>query len=214
MQVFSCKNQRGCAARIGHAAARVSYACLPLVAVDWQDRTEQKMRWALLTRVFHKNIFLKKRNGSTYSVNIWGLLWRNPKGFLVLKSFRGHTTHFLFWPILHCRFSLSPHFAGAPGKVRAEWKSTKMVNGKNSQNRNGLCTPYNFSKSKIILDSFKATPRYLLSGLSYFFSSKNMFPAHILVDFDTSDWFNFIHQGLEWLPRIPLVKASLAPILP
>ena len=72
----------------------------------WIGKTEQNRKcgehWALSTRVSHKNIFLKKRNGSTYSVNIWGLLWRNPKGFLVLKCFRGRTTHFLFWPSL-CR---------------------------------------------------------------------------------------------------------------
>ena len=34
------------------------------------------------------------------------------------------------------------------------------------------------SKSKILLDSFKATPKYLQSGLSHIFSSKNVFVGH------------------------------------
>ena len=44
-------------------------------------------------RVFHKNIFLMKKIGSTCSASISGLLWRNPKGFFILISFRGCTSH-------------------------------------------------------------------------------------------------------------------------
>ena len=47
-------------------------------------------------RVLHENMFLKKRNGSTRSVSIWGWLGRNPKGFFMLISFKGCTTHFRF----------------------------------------------------------------------------------------------------------------------
>ena len=47
-------------------------------------------------RVLHENMFLKKRNGSTRSVIIWGWLGRNPKGFFILISFKGCTTHFRF----------------------------------------------------------------------------------------------------------------------
>ena len=37
-----------------------------------------------------------KRNGSTRSTSIWGLLWRNPKDCLILISFMGCTSHFCF----------------------------------------------------------------------------------------------------------------------
>ena len=40
--------------------------------------------------------FVMKKCGSTCSASIWGLLWRNPKGFLILISFRGCTSHFRF----------------------------------------------------------------------------------------------------------------------
>ena len=39
-----------------------------------------------------KTCFSKKKNGSTRSTSIWGLLWRNPKGFLILTSFKGCTS--------------------------------------------------------------------------------------------------------------------------
>ena len=38
-------------------------------------------------RVFHENMLLMKSSGSTRSTSIWGLLWRIPKGFLILISF-------------------------------------------------------------------------------------------------------------------------------
>ena len=41
-------------------------------------------------------MFLMKRNGSTCSASIWGLLWRNPKEFLILIGFRGCTSRFCF----------------------------------------------------------------------------------------------------------------------
>ena len=39
-------------------------------------------------------MFLMKKFGSTRSASIWGLLWRNPKGFLILIGFRECTSHF------------------------------------------------------------------------------------------------------------------------
>ena len=49
-------------------------------------------------RVFHQNMFLKKKYGSTSSASIWGLVWRNPKGFLFLTSIRGCTLY-ICWQI-------------------------------------------------------------------------------------------------------------------
>ena len=39
--------------------------------------------------LFYKTCFWRTHSGS-----VWGLLWRNSKGFLLLISFRGCTTHF------------------------------------------------------------------------------------------------------------------------
>ena len=51
----------------------------------------------MYNRVFKKNMFLKKTKiGSTSSAIIWGLLYMNPKGFLILRTFRGCTSHFRF----------------------------------------------------------------------------------------------------------------------
>ena len=48
------------------------------------------------TRVFHENMFFMKKIGSTRSASILKLVWRNPKGFLILTSFWGCTSHFRF----------------------------------------------------------------------------------------------------------------------
>ena len=54
----------------------------------------------------------------------------------------------------------------------------KIYNVKKGQHGNDLCTPQNLSKSKNLLDSFKATPKYLRSGLSQFFPRQ----VHIFVN--------------------------------
>ena len=76
---------------------------------------------------------LMKKIGSTCSTSIWGLLWRNPKVFLILISFRGCTctSHFRFELLLQCKFSLSPHFAGP-----AKWGLSINPQRKNGQNGN------------------------------------------------------------------------------
>ena len=51
--------------------------------------------FALAISVSRKH-FVMKKCGSTCSASIWGLLWRNPKGFFILISFRGCTSHFRF----------------------------------------------------------------------------------------------------------------------
>ena len=70
---------------------------------------------------FTKTCFWWKKIGSTRSASIWGLVWRNPKGFLILTSFRGCTSHFrfdLFYIVdFHSALTL-------PDRVTAESKST------------------------------------------------------------------------------------------
>ena len=68
-------------------------------------------------RVSHENVFLTKKYGSTRSASIRGLLSRNPKGFLILISFRGCTSHFHF----HLFYIVDFHSAlTLPARVRAE----------------------------------------------------------------------------------------------
>ena len=80
-----------------------------------------QVNFSASTRVSHENMFLMKKIGSTRSASIWGLLWRNPKGFLILTTFRGCTRHFrfdLFYIVdFHSTLIL-------PDRMRAEWKST------------------------------------------------------------------------------------------
>ena len=116
--------------------------------VQWHQQNNLDDSACGSTKMFHQNMFLKKRNGSTRSVSIWGLLWRNPKGFLILISFRGCTTHFCY-----DHFYIVD-FHSAPISQVSVWK--------------------NLSTSKILLDSFKATPKYLQSRLSHFISTKQV----------------------------------------
>ena len=51
---------------------------------------------SMCIKVSHRNMFLMKKIGSTRSASIWGLLWRNPKGFFISISFRGCTSHSCF----------------------------------------------------------------------------------------------------------------------
>ena len=85
-----------------------------------QKQSFHLLRW-LNIRVFHENMFLMKKLGSTRSASIWRLVWRNPKGFLILISFRGCTSHFrfdLFYIIdFHSGLTL-------PDRVTTESKST------------------------------------------------------------------------------------------
>ena len=50
----------------------------------------------LYIRVSHKNMFLMKKTSSSRSASILGLLWRNPKGILILTTFRGCNCNFDF----------------------------------------------------------------------------------------------------------------------
>ena len=41
------------------------------------------------TRVFHENMFFQKKISATHHASAWGLVWKDPKGFLILTKFRG-----------------------------------------------------------------------------------------------------------------------------
>ena len=58
-----------------------------------EKKTCKKTACTVYIRVFHENMFLKKKYGSTRSASIGGWVWRNPKGFLI---YRGCTSHFRF----------------------------------------------------------------------------------------------------------------------
>ena len=47
-------------------------------------------------RVYHKNTFFKNKISPTRQASAWGLVWRNPKGFLISTMFRGSSSHFRF----------------------------------------------------------------------------------------------------------------------
>ena len=50
----------------------------------------------LCIRVYHKNTFFKNKLCPTHQASAWGLVWRNPKGFLISTKFRGSSSHFRF----------------------------------------------------------------------------------------------------------------------
>ena len=50
----------------------------------------------LHTRVYHKNTFFRNKISPTRQASAWGLVWRNPKGFLISTMFRGSSSHFRF----------------------------------------------------------------------------------------------------------------------
>ena len=50
----------------------------------------------ILIRVYHKNTFFKNKISPTRQASAWGLVWRNPKGFLISTMFRGSSNHFRF----------------------------------------------------------------------------------------------------------------------
>ena len=41
-------------------------------------------------------IFSKTNKSPTHQASAWGLVWRDPKGFLISTNFRGSSSHFCF----------------------------------------------------------------------------------------------------------------------
>ena len=109
-----------------------------------------------------------KQIGSTRSASIWGLLWRNPKGFLILTTFRGCTSHFrfdLFYIVdLHSALTFT-------WEVRAEWISTLYKRSK----RKWLVHSLKLVKIKNPFGFLQTNHQILAERVEPFFSSKLCF---------------------------------------
>ena len=51
---------------------------------------------AVCTRVYRENMFFKKKISATHNASAWGLVRRDPKGFLISTMFRGSLGHLKF----------------------------------------------------------------------------------------------------------------------
>ena len=60
-------------------------------------------------RVSQKNTFSKKIKSGTHHASAWGLVWTDPKGFLILTKFKAASSHL--------KFELFPYFGGGGGGV-------------------------------------------------------------------------------------------------
>ena len=107
-------------------------------------------------RVSHENEFLMTKIGSTRSASIWGLLWRNPKGFLILTTFRGCTSHFRF--DLFYIVDFHPALT-SPDIVRAEWKFT--IQCKKRSKRKRLVHPRKLIQNKDPFGILQSSPQIL-----------------------------------------------------
>ena len=86
------------------------------------DRCKLDISSSIYTRVFQKNTFLRKwKVHTTHHALAWGLVWKDPKWFLISTKFRGASGHFRF-DLFNIVDFHSAH--SQPGHVRAEWKST------------------------------------------------------------------------------------------
>ena len=47
-------------------------------------------------RVYRENMFFKEKISATHNASAWGLVRRNPKGFLISTMFRGSLSHLKF----------------------------------------------------------------------------------------------------------------------
>ena len=129
------------------------------------------MEYRVYTGVFQKKHFFKKINSTTHHALAWGLVWKDPKGFLIPTKFRGASGHFRFDLFYIVDFHLAH---SQPGHMRAEWKSTIW----NKSKQKWLEAPLN---SEILSDPFKLTPRLMHGGLYSSFSQKSVFFWNTLV---------------------------------
>ena len=61
-----------------------------------KDEAHTRPQNDMFIRVYHKNTFFKNKKRPTRQASAWGLVWRNPKGFLISTMFRGSSSHFRF----------------------------------------------------------------------------------------------------------------------
>ena len=51
---------------------------------------------SMIIRVYRENMFFKKKISATHNASAWGLVRRDPKGFLISTMFRGSLGHLKF----------------------------------------------------------------------------------------------------------------------
>ena len=51
---------------------------------------------SIYLRVYRENMFFKKKISATHNASAWGLVRRDPKGFLISTMFRGSLGHLKF----------------------------------------------------------------------------------------------------------------------
>ena len=129
-------------------------------------------------RVFHENMFFMKRNCSTCSASIWGLLWRNEKDFLILISFRGYTSHFRFDIFYIVDFHSALTLPDRDLRIE-DW--VKIYNNKTSK-RKWLVHPLKLIKIKKSFWFLQSSPQILAEQVEPFLFIKNMFSWNTLVN--------------------------------
>ena len=62
----------------------------------WGVHSVEAINCRVRVRVYQKNMFFKNKEIRTHQASAWGLVWRDPKGFLISTKFRGSSSHFRF----------------------------------------------------------------------------------------------------------------------
>ena len=87
--------------------------------------------------VSEKHLF-KTIESPTKQALAWGLVWKDSKGFLISTKFRGASSQFSFWAVLHSRFSLSP-LSARPYEGRVKIYNVKQVKTEMVRSNPKLC---------------------------------------------------------------------------
>ena len=105
-----------------HATTHYTWRSILIIVakVHAGNRADKKARKYTHTRVFQKKHFFEKMKSTTHHAIAWGLVWNDPKGFLILTKFRGASGHFRFDLFYIVDFHSAPIW---PGWEWAEWKS-------------------------------------------------------------------------------------------
>ena len=105
--------------------------------LDWKTVPSIKKVQALIVldiRVFHQNMFVKNKESTTLGGSLKG-----SKRICDYGNVQGVLGSLKVWPVLHCRFSLSPHFAGL---CLEKWGLSGNLQLKNGQTLSDPRTPY------------------------------------------------------------------------
>ena len=123
----------------------------------------KQCKWIYL-RVFNKACFWRK-NWLNSLCKYLGVALIESKRILDFDKFLGVNKSFLFWPFLHCRFSLSPH---------SEWQSEGCVRicyVKQVKTKMTCALPKTYKNLKSFLIPSKQPPNTCRAGWANFFSS-------------------------------------------